>query len=178
MVYVCSYLNNNMSKRDLKKYLHGLDKEQLEEQIVDLYTKFKEVKIFYDFVFNPKEDKLLDECKLKISKEYFPVSGRRAKARRSVAQKYIKHFKQLGVDAVIIADVMLYNIEIAQTYSSDKEIKQEAFYKSMLKSFEEAVEFIQDHYLMKQFSDRIEAIIDEANVQNWYNKIHFEKALK
>lgn len=164
-----------MSKRDLKKYLHNLDKEQLEEQIIDLYTRFKEVKVFYDFVFNPKEDKLLEECKLKISTEYFPVKSRKAKARRSVAQKYIKHFKQLGVDAVIIADVMLYNIEIAQTYSSDKEIKQEAFFKSMLKSFEEAIEFIQDHYLLKQFADRIGAIVDEVNHQNWYNKSHFKK---
>lgn len=164
-----------MSKRDLKKYLHNLDKEQLEEQIIDLYTRFKEVKVFYDFVFNPKEDKLLEECKLKISTEYFPVKSRKPKARRSVAQKYIKHFKQLGVDAVIIADVMLYNIEIAQTYSSDKEIKQEAFFKSMLKSFEEAIEFIQDHYLLKQFADRIGAIVDEVNHQNWYNKSHFKK---
>lgn len=167
-----------MSKRDLKKYLHELDKEQLEEQVVDLYTRFKEVKVFYDFVFNPKEDKLLEECKLKISKEYFPVSSRKAKARRSVAQKYIKHFKQLGVDAVVVADVMLYNIEIAQTYSNGKEIKQEAFYKSMLKSFEEAIEFIQSHYIVQQFDDRLAAIVDEAKTQRWYNTIHFEKALK
>ena len=29
-----------MSKRDLKKYLSGLDKIQLEEQILELYDKF------------------------------------------------------------------------------------------------------------------------------------------
>ncbi len=50
-----------MSKRDLKKYLAELSKEQLEEQIIELYEKFIPVKTYYDFVFNPKEDKLLHE---------------------------------------------------------------------------------------------------------------------
>ena len=166
-----------MSKRELKKYLHELNKKQLEEQINDLYTRFKEVKVFYDFVFNPKEDKLIDECKFKISKEYFPLNRRRPKARRSVAQKFIKHFKQLGVEASIIADVMLYNIEIAQSYSREKEIKQDAFYKSILKSFEEATEFIYENSIHKEFKVRLQGVVDEAFLQNWYNATFFEKAL-
>ncbi|MEY4462783.1 MAG: hypothetical protein RLY98_1324, partial [Bacteroidota bacterium] len=80
-----------MSKRDLKKYLAELNKEQLEAQIVELYEKFVPVKTFYDFVFNPKEEIILKEAKLKISNEYFPIKklGRRSKPkmRRSVAQK-------------------------------------------------------------------------------------------
>ncbi len=166
-----------MSKRELKKYLHDLSKEQLEEQITDLYTRFKEVKVFYDFVFNPQEDRLLDECKFKISKEYFPVNGRRAKARRSVAQKYIKHFIQLGADPMMIADIMLYNIEIVQTYSGEKEIKQDAFYKSMLKSFEDAVDFIFENGLQIEFKNRLQSIVDEVNSQNWFNKVFFGKAI-
>ena len=122
-----------MSKRDLKKYLSELNKEQLEEQIIELYEKFSPVKVYYDFVFNPKEESLLQECKLKISNEYYPLKklGRRSKPkmRRSVAQKYIKHFTLLGVDPFVIADVMLYNIEIAQTFSSEHVIKQDLFFK-------------------------------------------------
>jgi hypothetical protein len=166
-----------MSKRELKKYLHELSKEQLEEQITDLYARFQEVKVFYDFVFNPQEGKLLDECKFKISKEYFPLNGRRAKARRSIAQKYIKHFKQLGADPSMIADIMLYNIEIAQTFSGEKEIKQDAFYKSILKSFEEAVEFIVENGLQTEFKSRLQSIVNEASIQNWFNKTFFEKAM-
>ena len=107
-----------MSKRDLKKYITELNKEQLEEQILDLYARIKEVKVYYDFVFNPKEEKLIEECKFKINREYFPAKGRRAKTRRSVAQKCIKHFKQLGVDYPIIIEIMFFNIETAQRYSS------------------------------------------------------------
>ena len=47
-----------MSKRNLKKYLSELSKEQLEEQLLELYEKFKDVKIYYDFAFNPNEKKL------------------------------------------------------------------------------------------------------------------------
>ena len=104
-----------MSKRDLKKYVSELNKEQLEEQIIDLYEKFQPVKVYYNFVFNPKEESLLQDSKLKISNEYFPIKklGRRSKPkmRRSVAQKLIKHFVVLGVDPFVIADVMLYNID-------------------------------------------------------------------
>ena len=81
-----------MSKRALKSYLDELTKKQLQEQVLDLYTRFKPVKTYYNFVFNPKEEKLLDDAKFKISKEYFPVNTRKPKTRRSVAHKIIKPF--------------------------------------------------------------------------------------
>lgn len=39
-----------MSKRDLKKYLSELNKEQLEEQIIELYEKFSPVKVYYNWL--------------------------------------------------------------------------------------------------------------------------------
>ncbi len=166
-----------MSKRELKKYLHSLSKAQLEEQIEDLYTRFKEVKTYYNFAFNPQEDKLLEEAKVKISREYFPVNGRRAKTRRSVGQKYIKHFITLGVEVTVIADLMLYNLEIAQTYTAQWYVKQEAFYKSMLSSYTQALEFIVANGLQQHFSARIEAITNEATEQRWVNRSAFQTAL-
>jgi hypothetical protein len=169
-----------MSKRDLKKYLGELTKEQLEEQIIELYEKFSPVKVYYDFVFNPKEDKLLQESKVKISHEYFPVKKPnakwrpKAKMRRSVAQKIIKHFIMIGVDPFVIADLMLYNIEIAQTYSSNNFIKQELFYKSILNSFEQAVNFVISNGILLEFKERLFAIQQETIQQKWKNKYEFE----
>ncbi|HJS00925.1 MAG TPA: DUF6155 family protein [Flavobacterium sp.] len=163
-----------MSKRDLKKYLGELDKDQIQEQLLELYDKFTVVKEYYNFVFNPKEDKLLQEAKLKISNEYFPVGKtRRAKQRRSVAQKYIKHFIILGVDAFVIADLMLYTIEIAQTFSAENSIKQEAFYKSMHNSFDQVVQFSVANGILGEFKARINAIYDEIIKQKWKNKSDF-----
>jgi hypothetical protein len=162
-----------MSKRDLKTYLKGLKKAQLEEQILDLYTRFKPVKTYYNFVFNPNEDKLLDEAKFKISKEYFPLNTRKPKMRRSIAQKIIKHFIQLGVEPYVVAEIMLYNIEIAQEFTSDKTIKQDAFYKSMLKSFKEAVEFTNENGIYSVFTHRFDKIISKTKEQKWMNAESF-----
>lgn len=171
-----------MSKRDLKKYLNELNKEQLEEQIIELYEKFSTVKVYYNFVFNPKEDTLLQECKIKISHEYFPIKttgrGKKPKMRRSVAQKYIKHFIVLGVDPFVIADVMLYNIEIAQTFSSGHPIKQELFYKSMFNSFEQAVVFMIANGILQEFKARIVAIHKETISQKWKNESQFDAIIE
>lgn len=162
-----------MSKRDLKKYLSGLNKEQLEAQVIELYEKFSPVKTYYDFVFNPKEEKLVQESKIKISNEYFPVRGKRAKARRSIAQKYIKHFILLGVDPFIVADLMLFTIETAQKYSSKNKIRFDSFYKSIFNSFEQVTNFAIENGILYEFQGRIIAIKDETLRQRWYNSEEF-----
>ena len=155
-----------MSKRKLKKYLSELKKNALEEQLLDLYNRFPMVKEYYDFIFNPKEDKLVQETKSKISNEYFPVKRRKPKARRSVAQKCIKHFMKLGVEPFLIADVMLYNLEIAQAFEKERNVP-DAFYKSMLNSFEQGVHFISINGLLPDFKVRILKICEDTQAENW-----------
>jgi len=165
-----------MSKRALKKYLTELKKKELEEQLMDLYTRFPVVKEYYDFIFNPKEDKMVQEAKAKISNEYFPLKRRRPKARRSVAQKYIKHFIKLGVEAHLIADVMLYNLEIAQSFSQDRNVP-DAFYKSMLNSFNEMVQFVSLNALLPNFKDRLIKVYETTQEQDWVFSEGFSRAL-
>jgi hypothetical protein len=167
-----------MSKRDLKKYLNELTKIQLEEQFIEMYDKFKEIKVYYDFVFNPNEKNLVKDAKLKISNEYFPFRSKRPKMRRTVAQKFIKHFILLGVDSFIIADVMLYNIEIAQVLSSEKLITSQPFYKSMLLSLQQAVSFMIEKGILYEFQSRVEAIRNESEKQNWNNSSEFNAIIE
>ena len=164
-----------MSKRALKNYIAQLDKNALEGQLLDLYERFPNVKTYYDFVFNPKEDQLVDTAKLKIGKEYFPENGRRPKKRRSVAQRFIKHFKTLGVDPVLLADVMLFHIEVAQTFTAYTTIKQEAFYKSMGKAFKEAVQHISYEGLHTHFAERLSRIVQQSTQQDWPNAHLFQE---
>ena len=165
-----------VSKRALKRYISELKKKQLEEQLLDLYERFPMVKSYYDFVFNPKEDKLLQEAKAKISNEYFPLKRKRPRARRSVAQKYIKQFTKLGMDPAYIADLMLYNLEIAQLFSKERNVP-EAFYKSMLNSFKEGIQHIATNNLLPDFRTRIVAIYTVTQSQNWLFKEGFSRAL-
>jgi len=166
-----------MSKRALKKYLTDMDKDALEEQLLDLYERLPQVKTYYDFVFNPKEEKLVAEAKLKISNEYFPVRRKKARKRRSLAQNFIKQFKTLGMDPKLLADVMLYNIEIAQTYTASYPIKQESFYKSMYNSFQDALQFMTYHHLLEEMSSRIESILDQVETQDWINGHYFDELM-
>lgn len=159
----------SMSKRELKTYLNGLTKKQLEEQIIDLYSRFKEVKEFYNFAFNPNEAQLYEECRFAISKEYFPVTGRKAKARRSVAQKWIRKLKTLGAEPSLIAGIMLYSIEIAQVWSGDKTVTKDTFYRSMLKSFDETLAFAEQNSLQLELASRIRKIVEVAEKQCWPN---------
>ncbi|MDI1255535.1 MAG: DUF6155 family protein [Flavobacterium sp.] len=167
-----------MSKRELKKYLNSLTKTQLEEQFSELYDKFPEVKKYYDFVFNPKEDKLISEARIKISNEYFPIKTKRAKLRRSVAQKYIKQFLLLGVEPHGVLDVMLFTIETAQKYTAKREMRYASFYKSMLNSFEQAVKYAIATGIIYDFKDRISAIYSEVIRQRWENQYEFERVVE
>ncbi|NKI24982.1 hypothetical protein HCG49_00235 [Arenibacter sp. 6A1] len=165
-----------MSKRALTKYLAELKKKDLEAQLLDLYVRFPAVKEYYDFVFNPKEDKMVQEAKLKISNEYFPLKRKKPKARRSVAQKFIKHFISLGVAPHLIVDVMLYNLEIAQSYSENRNVP-DAFYKSMENSFKEAVQLVSVNGLLPDFKDRILKIYLFTTEHKWPNVEAFSRIL-
>jgi hypothetical protein len=165
-----------MGKRALKKYLADLKKKELEDQVMDLYMRFPVVKEYYDFIFNPKEDKMVQEAKARISNEYFPLKRRRPKARRSVAQKYIKHFMKLGVEPHLIADVMLYNLEVAQSFETNKNVP-DAFYKSMLNSFNEMVRFISLNALLPNFKDRLIKVYEISQKESWVYKEGFSRAL-
>ena len=163
-----------MSKRELRKYLKELTKEQLEDQLLDLYNRFKEVKEYYDFAFNPNENALMEQCRFQISKEYYPTGSRKAKLRRSVAQKWIKKLMLLDADSSLLADIMLFNIEIAQTFSGEHYIRQESYYTSMYKSFDEALRFISEKGILSEFKGRIVKIAGDAWDQKWPNRKAFE----
>ena len=98
--------------------------------------------------------------------------------RRSVAQKFIKHYISIGVDVFIIADLMLYNIEIAQTFCGEKTIKQELFFKSMLTSFQQAVSFLIENGIFNEYQSRVVAINDVTYHQNWSNQHEFNSIVE
>ena len=165
-----------MSKRALKKYLGELPKPALEEQLLDHYDRFKVVQQYYNFVFNPKEEELIKEAKQKISNEYFPIKRKRPRARRSVAQKYIRQFNSLGMDPSRLADLMLYNLEVAQVFEADRKVP-DAFYKSMLNSYKEALQHIAYHNLLPTYKARILTIFETTQQREWPFNESFSRAL-
>jgi hypothetical protein len=165
-----------MSKRAFKKFLSGVPKSELEIQLLDLYERFPQVKRYFDFIFDPREEKLIQEAKSKISNEYFPLKRKRPRARRSVAQRYLRQYRQLGMAPYWVAELMVYNLETAQRFSARHKVP-EAFYKSMLNSFTEMLQYIVHHQLLPEYRQRIMAIESRVREQEWGYRESFENAL-
>jgi hypothetical protein len=163
-----------MSKRALEKHLNSLNKDHISLLVTELYEKFPEVKTYFNFVFNPNEEKIIEQARVKIANEYFPLKRKRPKARRSMAQKYIKHFETLGVAPELIASFMWFNLGLMYTFSEDKP-QGLAFFKSFLSSYKQAVQFVNYHQLVSEFKLDILKIYEAS--QAWPNAYDFEKCI-
>ncbi len=165
-----------MSKRALKKYVSEVPKKELAQQVLDLYDRFPAVKKYYDFVFNPKEEVLVQEAKAKIRNEYFPVRRKKPRARRSVAQRYLKQFRTLEMEPSWVAELMVYNLETAQAFEEGRRVP-DSFYTSMLNSFSELVNYVSINRLFPEFRDRINSIYQTVQQREWMNAGLFSNAL-
>jgi hypothetical protein len=164
-----------MSKKLLQKHLFELQKEHLESMVLDLYDKFPEVKTYFNFVFNPNEKKLLEQARIKVASEFFPLKRKRPKARRSVAQKYIKHFKTLGMSPELIVEFMWFNIGIMHTFCEERP-QRLPFFKSFCNFYKEALQLTSYHGIVPLYKTQILAIYNSS--KDWENAYDFEMSLQ
>ena len=154
-----------MSKAKLKKELNNLSKENLVEQILDLYDKNKSVKEFYDFYLNPHNEKeLVEKYKKIIIKEFNVERPERSGLKFSIAKRAISDFRDLQPSPVALADVMLtlpeYACEFTYTYGD----MEESFYNGAYNNFVTALKFIHKHDLLENFKLRAEQCVKWASV--------------
>lgn len=154
-----------MSKAKLKKELQSLTKEQLVEQILDLYDKNKSVKEFYDFYLNPRNEKeLAIKYKKQIRKEFNVENPMRSTEKFSVAKRAISDFKGLQPSPEALADVMLYLPESACELTYCYGDYSEQFYDSAYNNYKVALEFIAKNNLLDDFKLRAEQCVKWASV--------------
>ncbi|WP_243345353.1 DUF6155 family protein [Parabacteroides sp. FAFU027] len=153
-----------MSKASLKKELIKLTKEQLVEQILDLYDKNKAVKEFYEFYLNPRNEKeLAEKYKKLIRKEFNVESPEQAGLKYSVAKRAIADFKDLQPSPEALADVMLTLPECACEFTSRYGDMDEAFYTGAYNNFFEALKFMAKHNILQDFRIRVEDCVKWAS---------------
>lgn len=144
-----------MSKSALKKELQKLTKDQIIEQILDLYEKNKAVHEFYQFYLNPaNEKKLAEKYKRLIRKEFNVENPMQSTEKFSVAKRVISDFKNLQPSPEYLADVMLYLPESACELTALYGDFSEQFYNSAYNNYKAALEFLKKHDLLKQFQNR------------------------
>lgn len=81
-----------MSKAQLNKELKGLNKEQLLQLILDVYSARKEAREYFEFFLHPDVDKLFEKYDAEIAKECSRGSRGYSKARISHIRNSLKVF--------------------------------------------------------------------------------------
>lgn len=152
-----------MSKKELKKELNKLTKDQLLNQILDLYGRNKFVKEFYEFYLHPEKEKDLAQKYTAIIRKEFDYHGSGyPKTRFSVAKRAISDFKSLSPSAESLADVMMTLPELACELSFEAGDLEERFYDGCCNNFENALKFIQKNGLLEKFQKRAEKCVKWA----------------
>jgi len=153
-----------MSKPALKKELLKLTKEQLVEQMLDLYDKNKAVKEFYDFYLNPNNEKeLVVKYKKMIRKEFNVERPESGGEKFSVAKKAISDFRGLQPSPEALADVMLYLPESACELTYCYGDYSEQFYDSAYNNYKAALAFIAKNKLLDSFKLRAQQCVEWAS---------------
>lgn len=156
-----------MKINELKKHLNDASKEELTQQIVELFKKNDFVKDYYKLKYNAEySSAVLTKQKEVIKNEFFPKRGY-GKARLSVAKKSISEFKKLSNDKEQIAEIMLYYVEMGVEFTNDYGDISESFYMSMEGMFEQVVKFIVKEKLEKMFVDRCSDVVKDTNGIGW-----------
>jgi len=153
-----------MSKLQLKKELQRLTKEQLIEQITELYDAYKPVKEYYNTLLNPDNiQELYEKYKSIIVNEFYPnTKSWNPKTRFSVAKKAIADFAALKPPPMLLADLMVTLAENACKFTYDYGDMTEQFYNSAVSNFERALKYLQKESLLDDFKLRCENCLKYA----------------
>jgi hypothetical protein len=151
-----------MSKAALKKELISLPKEQLVEQILDLYDRYKSVKEFYEIYLHPHSEKdVVEKYKKVIVDEFYPIRGF-GKYRFSVCKKAISDFKALSPSPELLADLMLTLPEMACQSARDFGDMEEQFYMATYNNYSAALKYLKKEDLLAQFQLRCKKCLDNS----------------
>lgn len=161
----------------LKKILAQKSKQELIDEILELYNKFPAVKECYQ-VKNGNANVVLDKYKDIIKKEFIHgYKQRLPKARVSVAKKAIQNFKRLNQEPVLLIDLMLEFVECISDFNNEFGPDSEPFYSGPEDMFKEILESLKKHNLLSKYENRMYRIVENATDAWGYSdslKYHYE----
>ena len=142
-----------MSKTELKKHLQSLSKEQVIEQVLELYGNCKPAKEYLEYFLNPDEKGQFEKYKAIIINE-FSGEKRMPKMRFSVAKKAISDFRQLNPSPVLYGELMVTFAEAACKLAFSSGDLWEQYYDTTANNYEAALKFLQKNNLLANFKLR------------------------
>lgn len=158
---------NRPSLTTLKQHLKSCSKEELTNDILELFKKFDSVKDYYQIKLSPKEEAQVSmKYKKIIENEFFPARGF-GKAKLSIAKKAITEYKKIDETPVGVADIMLFYVEQGVKFTNVYGDIDESFYNSMESMYEKAVQWIVRHEIQDVFNTRCARIVEDTSDIGW-----------
>ena len=145
-------------KRIFIKFINTLDERDLAKELQKLYTKFPEVKKYYEMELSPTTDKVVEQYKAKIKKGYFKPNGF-GRAKSSVSRKVIAEFKKIAIHHSDVVELWVYRTELMAKYVVERDYYSETFAGSLISSFETCCKMIIKERLESEFEPRCKEIV-------------------
>ena len=155
-----------ISKAAVREYLEEQDQQKLVEEVLKLYTKFDQVKQYYQMELSEDTQELVNQYKHKIRLAYFPTRGF-SEPKASAMRKLSSEFKKVAVFDYDVIDVFLYRVENGVEFSNAYGGIDEPFYASHESTYLEALKLIAKNNLHKEFKDRCQQILWNARDTGW-----------
>lgn len=154
------------TKKELAKYLKQASKADLEKEIKMLFSNFKAVKKHYKNSLIPVEIGNIDTYKAQIRKVYFTKKGI-GTGQNNASSQVIISFKKTAPQPKEIVDLLVYRVFVMMEFANKTGDKDEAFYNSLTRSFDEACRIIAAERLEEKFKTQCENLLNDAYSVGW-----------
>lgn len=163
-----------MSKTQLKKELNLLDKPQLVQLLLDLYSARKEAKEYFDFFVDPDVPKLYEKHRADIEKEMTRGKYGKSNMRISHVRKYIRNFESFGVEAENVIELMLYTLGLSLIVERRKYVSR-SFLTGMAKIANEILEKGDKNNIFNTTHNNLARLLDgSTGSKNYVNYLRRE----
>ena len=153
----------NLTAARLRKLLTAAPKEQLVEDMLQLFTKFDVVRKHFELQFQPQdESKILDGYKTRVERAMLPKSDF-GEPKVQQARKLIAEYRKIALSSASVADLMLVYVESGVEFLLGLGDYKISFYDSLERMFESALKHIKKHQLELEFADRCRVIVKQSH---------------
>lgn len=156
-------MGSNLTASSLRKQLTTATKEQLIEEVIELFTKFDVVQ--KHFALKLKSDtqtEILADYKARLSKAMLPKSDW-SEPKVSEARRIINEFQKVARSPSAVADLMLFYVECGIKFLNDLGDYKASFYDSLERMFEAALKLARKNGMEAEFKDRCEEIVAKSS---------------
>jgi len=155
-----------MNKTQLKKHLETLTNEQLINQITDLYSKFKDVKEFFDGSLDGDNGAVISKYKKIIDNQFFPQRGF-PKFHLSIARKAVTDFKKVASSEKDVAEIMIYYVEQGTKGTCAYGDIDMPFYDSLISMYSSALKLMAKIGNLNEYKSRCYELVQKTSGIGW-----------